>query len=321
MNELVSILIPVYNREAIIGETIHSALSQTYSNFEIIIFDNKSTDKTWDIIQKYSKKNNCIRAFQNEENVGPVRNWKKCIDEAKGVYGKILFSDDLISTDFIEKTVPFLKNNEIGFVFTSTTIFNDKIDINTLNYSIGNTGIYGSEKYINGALFEGGYPVSPGCAIFRTNDLKENLLLNIQNYSIKDFCSHGIGSDLLIYLLIANKYKYFAFVNKPLSFFRHHEGSISIKSADGKLPLFYMLAKSYFVENHRMDLIRRINTHIFFMLKLYNNNEYGLKYIRDFYSANNNYNLSFLELYKKAINIRIIKKILTIFFKRVFGEI
>ena len=103
-NNLVSILIPVYNRDKFIEETINSALSQTYQNIEIIIVDNNSTDNTWRIIKKYTKKDNRIKAFKNDTNIGPVRNWKKCTDKADGEFGKILWSDDLIAPEFIEKT-------------------------------------------------------------------------------------------------------------------------------------------------------------------------------------------------------------------------
>jgi len=56
MNKLISILIPVYNRENLIEETVQSALNQTYKNLEVIIVDNKSTDSTWEVLQKLASK-------------------------------------------------------------------------------------------------------------------------------------------------------------------------------------------------------------------------------------------------------------------------
>lgn len=55
-NPLVSIVIPVYNRELYIEDAIRSAISQTYQNIEIIIVDNCSTDSTWDILNEWEKK-------------------------------------------------------------------------------------------------------------------------------------------------------------------------------------------------------------------------------------------------------------------------
>ena len=64
---LVSILIPVYNRASIVSRAIDSALSQTYSNIEIIIVDNNSTDSTWDILLKYKQRDSRIKIFKNEQ--------------------------------------------------------------------------------------------------------------------------------------------------------------------------------------------------------------------------------------------------------------
>ena len=74
----VSILIPTYNSEKYIEETIESALVQTYKNFEIIIVDNASNDNTFKIMQEYAKKHDNIKIFKNEENIGPIKNWMKC---------------------------------------------------------------------------------------------------------------------------------------------------------------------------------------------------------------------------------------------------
>lgn len=107
--------------------------------------------------------------------------------------------------------------------------------------------------YIKKAIFDERMPVSPGCAIFRTKDVQKNLLLQIPNKANSDFSMHAIGNDLLLFLLTANQYNYFGHVAEPLSFFREHEGSISISSARGKLPLHYAMARANFIENYRPD--------------------------------------------------------------------
>ena len=297
----VSILIPTYNRETIIAETIDSALSQTYPNIEVVIVDNASSDNTWNMISAYAEKDKRIKAFRNESNVGPVRNWLRCVNEASGEYGKILWSDDLIAPAFLEKTVPFLKdNNDVGFVFTGTEIFVDGTDKKTDAYFIGETGVYFSENFVVGSITSGQYPVSPGCALFRMSDIKNNLLLNIPNKVNSDFSMHAIGNDLLLFLLTANMYKHFACVNERLSFFRAHAGSISIKSHDGKLPLHYDLAISYFLETYRQDLINTFNAKLFLDLKRYSNaKKYGLVNIESFYIENEDYSFSSLILLKR----------------------
>lgn len=299
----VSILIPVYNRKNLIEETVQSALNQTYKNIEIIVVDNQSTDNTWKVLQKLASQDERIKIFQNETNIGPVRNWKRCIDETSGEYGKILWSDDLIAPEFLEKTVPYLENEDVGFVFTGTEIFVDGTDKKSSHYFIGETAIYESEKYINGVLFDRGYPVSPGCALFRLKDLKKNLLEDISNKVNSDFAMHAIGNDLLIFLLTAYQYKNFAFVNEKLSFFRAHEGSISIQSNDGKLPLHYNLASAYFIENYRNDLIKKQNVVLWNLLRIYksSSNKFHLNTISDFYMKNKECGLDYILLIKKII--------------------
>lgn len=299
----VSILIPVFNRGKLIEETVKSALNQTYKNIEIVVVDNKSTDKTWEILQKLASQDERIKIFQNETNIGPVRNWKKCIDEASGEYVKILWSDDLIAPAFLEKTVPYLEDGKVGFIFTGTEIFIDGTNKRSLHYFIGESGIYESEKYINGVLFGENYPVSPGCALFRLKDLKKNLLLDVPNKVNSDFSMHAIGNDLLIFLLTSNQYKNFVFVNEKLSFFRAHEGSISIQSNDGKLPLHYTLASAYFVENYRQDLVKKQNVILWNLLRVHRNTskKFNMHKISDFYMKNNNYGLDYILLFKKII--------------------
>lgn len=157
----VSILIPVYNREKLIAETIESALAQAYENFEIIIVDNASTDKTWEILEHYSNQDWRVKIFRNETNIGPVRNWMRCVDEATGFYGKILWSDDLIAPTFLEKTIPFLETNkEVGFVYTGTEIFIDRTGKKSNVYFLGQTGVYNSDEFVVGSITGGKYPVS-----------------------------------------------------------------------------------------------------------------------------------------------------------------
>ena len=115
---IVSILIPTYNRQDLITETVQSALSQTYQDFEIVIVDNQSTDNTYQVCLDLAKTDSRIRVYQNEENIGPVRNWQRCVELAHGEYAKILFSDDLIHPTFLEKTVNLLADPSVGYVFT-----------------------------------------------------------------------------------------------------------------------------------------------------------------------------------------------------------
>lgn len=246
---LVSILIPTYNRERLIEETIRSALAQTYQNIEVVVVDNASSDDSWKVISSLAKEDSRVRPFRNEENVGPMRNWKRCFDEARGEYGKILWSDDLISSDFLEKTIPLLGDKDTAFVFTAAVEFDDATgrEICT-RYRVGPTGKYPASQFIRESLLFGDFPYSPGCALFRMADLRTGLEIDIPNRLGADFSMLAIGNDLLLFLNAAARYSEFAFVNEPLSRFRHHSGSITVNS--GNRQIYYSAAKAHFLSLH-----------------------------------------------------------------------
>jgi glycosyltransferase involved in cell wall biosynthesis len=270
MNPLVSILIPVYNRVNLVGETIDSAINQTYKNIEIIIVDNLSNDGTWELLQKYTQKDNRIRIFQNTENIGPVRNWKRCIDEAKGEYAKILFSDDLISIEYIQDTIDLL-NPSTAFVLTGYKIFDEHQIIKEVTFSDLNS--INTKSYHLEILFDNklSFPVSPGAALFRTKDLKlayqEDIILNNTVY---DLTKNGAGADLLLFLMTSRRYKYIGINNQIHSFFRAHKDSISIK--DQNIILQYEFTKVYFIDQFLPHLMKDKKTNI--LLKSIKDNYY-----------------------------------------------
>ncbi|MDC8784103.1 glycosyltransferase family 2 protein [Roseateles koreensis] len=284
---LVSILIPAYNRAGLIGQAIRSALAQTYPAIEVIVVDNASTDNTWHEIQEVARTDTRVRVFRNDSNLGPVRNWIECVRHAKGIYGKILWSDDLISPEFLTRCVPYLESTEVGFVYTSALIFNDKIpaDQSREFYNHLPTGSHHCWKFIEGALLGEHYPYSPGCAIFRTRDLAKNLRDNVPNSIGSDFSQHGIGIDFLLFLLTANDYPKFATINEPLALFRDHEDSISTKSGGGRLILHYDIVRAYFVHQHagNKQLQSKLNSLLWMHLRRFDGRPYGILGVRDFY--------------------------------------
>ncbi len=250
MKPSVSILIPVYNREHLIGETIQSALSQTFQDHEVIVVDNASTDGTWDVCRSFRNKDPRIKIFRNEQNLGPVRNWQRCGQLAGGTFCKLLFSDDAILPDFLARTLPLLEDEQVGFVFTQTFMGRSMADGKEAFRFLRSTGNHPTKKFIVESLSGGDAPFSPGCALFRTEDLRKNLLLTIPSPTITDFADHGAGPDLLLYLKTAWQYPKVGYVAEPLSFFRAHHGSISESAVRPYLLSCYRQAKICFAEQH-----------------------------------------------------------------------
>lgn len=106
-NPLVSILIPVYNTEKYVAEAIESALNQTYKNIEIVIVDDGSTDRSWEIIESYREKYpNIIKTFK-QENKGACAARNKAFELSTGQYIQYLDSDDLLAPDKIEHQIKY----------------------------------------------------------------------------------------------------------------------------------------------------------------------------------------------------------------------
>jgi glycosyltransferase involved in cell wall biosynthesis len=93
---LVSVLMTSYNREKYIADAIESILESTYTNFELIIVDDGSKDKTVEIAKTYQAKDNRVTVYVNEKNLGDYNNRNKAASYAKGKYIKYLDSDDMI---------------------------------------------------------------------------------------------------------------------------------------------------------------------------------------------------------------------------------
>lgn len=135
MNELVSIITPTYNCAKFIGETIESVLSQTYTNWEMIIVDDCSTDNTEEVVNKYSKKDKRIQYYRLENNSGAAIARTKAMELSNGKYMAFLDSDDLWYPNKLEYQIKYMKDNSYGFTCTKY----EQIDeySNSLNKIIG----------------------------------------------------------------------------------------------------------------------------------------------------------------------------------------
>ncbi len=102
---LVSVLMTAYNREKYIAEAIESVMASTYQNWELIIVDDCSKDKTAEIAKKFEAFENRIRVYANEKNLGQFQNRNYASSLAKGKYIKYLDSDDLIYPHGLEVMV------------------------------------------------------------------------------------------------------------------------------------------------------------------------------------------------------------------------
>ncbi|MCP9762905.1 glycosyltransferase family 2 protein [Lacihabitans soyangensis] len=148
MKDFVSVIICCFNEELHIGEAINSILNQTYQNFEIIIVDDNSNDKTIDIISQFLKVDNRIKLISHEKNEGSASSRNIGIKNSKYELIAILDADDICLPNRLEIQVKFLNQNpEIGIVGSSAFYRgSNKLD-KIINMSSENDRIQ-SEKYL-----------------------------------------------------------------------------------------------------------------------------------------------------------------------------
>ena len=244
----VSTVIPVYNRQELVKRAIASAQAQRVDGHEIVVIDNCSTDSTWDVVQGLARSDSRMRCIRNEQNVGPVRNWRLGIQASRGEYCHLLFSDDCIEPVFLDETLKVL-DSQTALVLTGHTILDSQAVRAVSNFE--SQEVISREEFLEAAVFLNPKEIqllSPLSALFRRSDMLESLIDEIPNPFGIDFAGHGAGPDQLIFMLTAARYPFVRCVNKRLAVMHAHAGSITVQARDLSLPR--ECARWYFVDKH-----------------------------------------------------------------------
>lgn len=118
MSELVSIIMPSYNTARFIKETVESVLAQSYTNWELLIVDDCSTDNTDDVVAQFLGDSR-IKYIKNSKNSGAAVSRNRALREAKGKWIAFLDSDDLWEPHKLKNQIAFMKNNGYHFSYTN----------------------------------------------------------------------------------------------------------------------------------------------------------------------------------------------------------
>lgn len=208
----ISVLMPAYNVEKYIGEAIESILNQTLADFEFIIIDDCSTDKTWEIIQEYASKDQRISIYKNENNLGISCTRNKLISLANGNYVVWQDADD-ISMDYrLEHQYKFMEEHpEVGISGGYLKFFNERGGDGIRKYPI-------DDESLRRMIFRYS-PVSQPAAIIRRECF--NVTGFFPNISL-------VAEDLAMSFQIGTKYK-FGNLQEVLIKYRENENSVTFK--------------------------------------------------------------------------------------------
>lgn len=217
----VSVIIPNYNHAQFLDARIQSVLNQTYQNFEVIILDDKSTDNSVDVINKYSTNRHVSHVIVNDENTGiPFKQWHKGFDLAKGDLIWIAESDDLCDNTFLQTVVyQFEKHPECVLSFCRSVFINHKDEVQNTNYAQLNVESFyiDFKSFMQKYLGRFNFVINASSAVFKKKALK-----NIDNSYVN---YHGCG-DWLFWAEIAKSGK-ISYNNMGLNMYRIHDYNTS----------------------------------------------------------------------------------------------
>lgn len=216
---LVSVIMPSWNTADFIGESIQSVIDQTYTNWELLIVDDCSTDNTEEVVSSFL--DNRIKFFKNDTNVGAALTRNRALREARGEWIAFLDSDDLWKPKKLENQLGFMKDN--GYVFSYHSY--EKVDEKSKPLSII---VFGPKVVTKKKMYHYGYP---GCLTFMYNANYFGLI------QIKDIKKNNDYAILLQLCKKANCY----LLNENLADYRIRRVSISHDKLIKKIKSHYLL--------------------------------------------------------------------------------
>lgn len=252
----VSIIIPNYNHARYLDERIQSVLNQTYQNFEIIILDDKSTDNSAEVIEKYGIHPKVSNIVINKDNSGSTfKQWHKGFELAKGELIWIAESDDSCEKTLLEKLVKehIEKSNVVTFCKSQ------RMDENGLKYETFHNeitrGHWEGKDFIQKYLGKYNIIMNASSAIFN-----KNIALTI-NPQYKDFKGSG---DWLFWIEIIQNGSV-SYIDESLNFFRKHGTNTTEKCYSNGTDfiedkrIFDYLVKNRLINSNTIKTIRRRN--------------------------------------------------------------
>jgi len=243
-----------YNSEKYISSAIESVLASEYSNFELIIVDDCSIDKTYEICQSFLKQDTRIRLFRNDFNVGDYTNRNKAAQFARGAFLKYLDSDDIMYPHCLQVMVnAMVKYPEAGFAFCNKSIQCDA----PFPYEVKS-----EQAFLNHYTRKGFFYAGPGGAIIRAKAFNQ----------CGGFSSVRHISDTDLWMKLAKQYSVVV-MSPALIWWRRHDNQESIieQKNDSVIAERLLLEKRYLLspdlpldEHRRNSLLFLLNRKICF---------------------------------------------------------
>lgn len=232
---LVSIIINCYNGEKYLSEALNSVIKQTYTNWEVVFWDNTSTDSSSDIFKKYSCKDNRFNYFYSHKHTILYDARNLALKKCNGDIICFLDVDDFWIPSKLEKQIKLFDDKDVGIVYGNFTV---------LTQSNKKTKVSFTKKLPSGYIID--ELLNKYCVGLLTIALRAELVSNKKNFFNSEY--HIIG-DFDFVIEVAKKWKIIA-LQESIAFYRKHTNSESFKN---RLLLGTELVK--WIENAKKDPI------------------------------------------------------------------
>ena len=258
---LISVIIPNYNHARFLDERIQSVLNQTYQNFEVIILDDKSTDNSVEVINKYKNNPHVSHVVVNEENSGSTfKQWHKGFELAKGEIIWIAESDDSCDKSLLETLVCDYVDNNAVLAFCRSCKYDVKGNKNFYlhQYNLLDNMVVDGKRFIPQYMFERNSVANASSAIFSR---KVAMSIDRQYMTMK-----GNG-DWLFWVEIM-EYGNVCFCTKELNYFRFHSSNTTKTLANqGISAIEYKKVFDYIVLHHQIPESQQKSVRLSYLTK------------------------------------------------------
>lgn len=306
---LVSICIPTYNGDKYLVECLESCINQSFKEYEIIICDDGSSDKSISILEEYAAKYTFIKFIKNEKKLGLVGNWNKCLDLSSGVWIKFVFQDDYITCNCLEKFVNQITDSAQLIVCKRHFILPENATSDIVNYYTNEVRTLENTSDFKGNVFSAkliskigveniclNFIGEPSLIFFKKNVIKE---VGLFNSSLKQIC------DLELALRIASRYG-LTYLPEQLCAFRIHQDSTTSTNVVNKYfeihyvePLLFsyllLFDEKFNSFRSHLNFSQRFKLKLYFRFKAYKAYSVNLKENRK-YSLFTNANVDFRKI-------------------------
>ena len=268
---LISIIIPNYNHAPFLKERIDSVLQQTFTDFEVIILDDKSSDNSKEVIELYRGHEKISHVIYNEKNSGSTfKQWKKGIELAKGNWIWIAESDDAADLNFLDKLLKCtIDHQDVGLVYSRSKIIDENgnlkklYNINTVptielkesNIDEATCFLYDRKDFLKQYMITENSIPNASAVLFKKNLVNQEIFESIKKMKL--------NGDWIFWISILHQTNVL-FCTESLNSFRHHSKTVR-STVNKELPIleyFHVLKE---MKDNNENLTKAIDRVLYFL--------------------------------------------------------